>query len=56
MHQGVSPLGASACASPGGSGDFDPQVTLGSENDEPGLQSARLIMRRAIELAKLMYK
>ena len=55
VHKGVSPLGASAYASPGGSGDFDPQVTLGIENDEPGLQSARLIMRRALELAKLMH-
>jgi multimeric flavodoxin WrbA len=54
VHKGVSPLGASAYASPGGSGDFDPQVTLGIENDEAGLQSARLIMRRALELAKRM--
>jgi len=56
VHKGVSPLGASACASSGGSGDFDPQVTLGIENDEPGLQSARLIMRRALELAKLTHQ
>jgi multimeric flavodoxin WrbA len=54
VHKGVSPLGASALASPQGSGDFDPQVMLGIENDELGLQSARLIMRRALELAKLM--
>ncbi len=54
VHKGVSPLGASASASPQGSGDFDPQVMLGIENDELGLQSARLIMRRALELAKLM--
>ncbi len=54
VHKGVSPLGASAYASPQGSGDFDPQVTLGIENDEPGLKSARLIMRRAMELAKLI--
>jgi multimeric flavodoxin WrbA len=56
VHKGVSPLGASAYASPEGSGDFDPQVTLGIENDDLGLQSARLIMRRAIELAKLIKK
>ena len=54
VHKGVSPLGASAYASPGGSGDFDPHVTRGIENDELGLQSARLIMRRALELAKKM--
>jgi len=56
VHKGVSPLGASAYASPQGSGDFDPQVTLGIENDELGLKSARLIMRRAMELAKLIKK
>jgi len=56
VHKGVSPLGASAYASPQGSGDFDPQATPGIENDEPGLQSARLIMRRAMELAKLVKK
>ena len=54
VHKGVSPLGASACASPHGSGDFDPNVKLGIENDKPGLQSARLIMRRALELARKM--
>jgi multimeric flavodoxin WrbA len=54
VHKGVSPLGASAYASLQGSGDFDPNVTLGIENDEMGLQSARLIMRRAIQLAKIM--
>lgn len=56
VHRGVSPLGASAYASPQGSGDFDPQVTLGIENDEEGIKSARLIMRRAMELAKLIEK
>ena len=53
VHKGISPLGASAYASKDGSGDFDPQVTLGIENDELGMQSARLIMRRALELARL---
>jgi multimeric flavodoxin WrbA len=53
VHKGVSPLGASAFASRDGSGDFDPQVTLGIENDEMGMTSARLIMRRALELAEL---
>jgi multimeric flavodoxin WrbA len=54
VHKGVSPLGASAFASKDGSGDFDQQVTLGVENDEAGMMSARLIMRRALELAKLI--
>lgn len=56
VHQGVSPLGASACASSNGSGKLDPNVKLGIENDEAGLQSARLILRRALELAKLIKK
>jgi multimeric flavodoxin WrbA len=53
VHKGVSPLGASAYASKSGSGDFDPQVTVGIKNDELGMISARLIMRRSLELAKL---
>jgi multimeric flavodoxin WrbA len=53
IHKGISPLGASAYASREGSGDFDPQVTRGIENDKLGLQSARFIMRRAMDLARL---
>jgi hypothetical protein len=56
VHQGVSPLGASVLTSIDGSGNFDPAVSLGSENDEPGMKSARLILRRALDLAKLMRK
>jgi multimeric flavodoxin WrbA len=55
-HQGISPLGASVLTSLNGSGNFDPSVSLGIENDEQGLLSARLILRRAIELAKLIKK
>ncbi|MDD5169499.1 MAG: flavodoxin family protein [Syntrophales bacterium] len=55
-HKGVSLLGASALASRQGSGDFDTSVRLGIENDELGLQSARFIMRRAVELATLVRK
>jgi hypothetical protein len=53
VHKGVSPLGASAYASKNGSGDFDPRVAVGIENDQMGMTSARLIMRRALELVKL---
>ncbi len=56
VHQGISPLGASVLTSIHGSGNLDPAVSSGIENDEPGLQSARLIMRRALELTKLMHK
>jgi len=54
VHKGVSPLGASALASTDGSGEFDRQVRLGIENDEAGLQSARLLMRRAVDVAGRM--
>ena len=56
VHKGVSPLGASAYTSLYGSGGFDPAVALGIDNDEAGMASARLIMRRALELAKLVRK
>jgi multimeric flavodoxin WrbA len=55
-HKGVSLLGASAMASVNGSGDFDPAVRLGVDEDKPGLQSARNVMKRAVELAKLIKK
>ena len=55
-HQGISPLGASVLTSINGSGKFDPAVSLGIENDEQGLLSARLILRRAMELVKLIKK
>ena len=56
VHQGVSPLGTSALASADGSESFDPNIRRGIENDEAGLQSARLILRRALELARLVRK
>jgi multimeric flavodoxin WrbA len=56
VHQGVSPLGASVLSSIGGSGNIDSAACRGINNDESGVQSARLILRRALELAKLMYK
>ena len=56
VHQGISPLGASAHARSMGSGDFDIQRMSGIESDVSGLQSARFIMRRALELNRLMHK
>jgi multimeric flavodoxin WrbA len=53
VHKGISLLGASGCSSPNGSGAFDPDVVLGIENDDAGLLSARLIMRRALDLVRL---
>ena len=56
VHKGVSPLGASALASRGGAGEFDPNVRLGIEEDAPGLDSANHIMQRAVGLVKLLKK
>lgn len=56
VHKGISPLGASAHASSRGSGDFDLYEKPGIESDETGLQSAKLIMRRALELNRLTHK
>ncbi|MFW9995968.1 MAG: flavodoxin family protein [Candidatus Odinarchaeota archaeon] len=53
-RKGVSPLGASAVASPNGSGKFDRNSRLGVRQDELGLQSAAATMERAIELATLI--
>jgi multimeric flavodoxin WrbA len=55
-HKGISALGASALASINGAGDFDPSMRLGINEDKPGLDSARLIMKRALELVKLIKK
>lgn len=54
IHSGVSSIGASALASEHGSGEFDKSVRLGIARDEKGLDSARLIMERAIELSGLL--
>ena len=56
LHKGVSPLGASILTSPQGSGNFDPEAQKGGQLDEAGLQSARLLMRRALELARLTHR
>jgi multimeric flavodoxin WrbA len=56
IHKGISPLGASAVASREGTGEFDPACAPGVDNDEAGMASSRLIMRRALELAKLTGK
>jgi multimeric flavodoxin WrbA len=54
VHKGISILGASAVSSNHGEGTFDPSIRLGVEKDKPGLDSADQIMRRAIELVKLV--
>jgi len=54
VHKGISPLGASAVASRHGAGKFEPSIRLGIEEDEPGLDSGNQIMKRAVELVKLI--
>lgn len=54
VHRGISPLGASAVASRNGTGEFDPSVRLGIEEDAAGLDSAEQIMKRAVELVKII--
>lgn len=54
VHHCISPLGASAVASPMGSGAFDKNIRLGAMNDIPGLHSASAMMNRALELATLL--
>lgn len=53
-HDSISPLGGSAVSSSLGAGRFDPNVRLGIENDECGIESARLTMKRALELAEIV--
>jgi multimeric flavodoxin WrbA len=54
VHTGVSPLGASGLASACGSGEFDPAMRLGACEDDAGMSSAHTLMKRALELARLL--
>jgi len=56
VHHCISPLGASAVASPGGTGLFDREIRHGIEKDAAGLHSASAMMKRAVELATLVRK
>ncbi|MFH1537728.1 MAG: flavodoxin family protein [bacterium] len=54
VHHCISPLGASAVASPQGSGLFDKNIRIGIDNDNMGLHSGSAMMNRALELAAIM--
>ncbi|MDA8404078.1 MAG: flavodoxin family protein [Desulfobacteraceae bacterium] len=54
VHKGISPLGASAVASRHGAGSFEKTLRFGIEEDAPGLDSAKHIMDRAVELVQLI--
>lgn len=56
VHHCISPLGASAVASPGGTGLFDKDIRHGVQKDAAGLHSASAMMKRAVELATLVRK
>ncbi len=56
VHHCISPLGASAVASPGGTGLFDKEIRHGVVKDAAGLHSASVMMKRAVELATLVRK
>ena len=54
VHHCISPLGASAVASPQGSGIMDKKVRLGVKNDPMGLHSGSAMMNRALELSTIL--
>lgn len=53
-HDSISPLGGSVLSSEHGMGRFDPGVRLVTENDKAGLESCRVTMERALELATII--
>lgn len=56
VHHCISPLGASAVASPDGVGLFDKNIRHGVSNDRAGLHSATSMMERAVHLAYIIKK
>ncbi len=54
VHDSVSALGGSAVSSEHGMGVFDRNIRLGVERDQVGLESGRLVLERAIELAEIV--
>lgn len=54
VHHCISPLGASAVASQGGTGFFDKAHRHGVTLDEVGLHSGRAMIERGLELARLV--
>lgn len=54
VHHCISPLGASAVASPGGAGLFDKSIRHGVNLDEAGLHSGRAMIERAMSLAQAL--
>lgn len=53
-HASISPLGASAVSSRHGEGLFDPDVRLGVNEDQAGINAAKTQLSRALELVELI--
>lgn len=54
-HQSISPLGASVVSSRHGEGLFDKDVRLGALEDKIGLKSSEMLVKRAVELSKIIH-
>ncbi|MCP4135956.1 MAG: flavodoxin family protein [bacterium] len=52
VHNSISPLGASAVASTGGTGSIPEETRHGILEDKAGLKSGEVIITRAIDLAR----
>lgn len=50
VHSCISPMGAAAVSSINGQGVFDPSIHLGILQDQAGLDSAKAVFARAVEL------
>ncbi|HPI94400.1 MAG TPA: flavodoxin family protein [Deltaproteobacteria bacterium] len=55
-HSCISPMGASSVSSRHGDGEFDPSIRIGVREDQAGLDSAKALVDRALELLELMHK
>lgn len=54
VHSCISSMGASAVASRNGEGKFDRSVRIGIDEDQAGLESVKVHLARALELAALI--
>ena len=55
VHSCISPMGASAVSSIHGEGVFDPSIHVGILQDQAGLDSAKAVFSRALELLELIH-
>ena len=55
-HASISPMGAAAVASRHGEGRFDRAIRIGVTEDAAGLESAKAVLSRALELSDLLHR